>query len=91
MAFILRQLSAYNYSKDNANLSGSIDLIDEGTGTEMKVKMNAEDVARIFEIFADRIATTAQTAANAILLDVTAKMPAQIEQPPSGPNDDIPF
>lgn len=91
MAFIITQISAYNYSGDNHKLSGTIHLKEERSETKMEVKLTSEDAARIFEIFADRLSATVQLAAQTVLDEVRTVETPVIEPPAPPVDDEIPF
>lgn len=102
--FLIKQISVYNFGgAQNDKISGTVELMHNGTKMEMKMPMNAEDCARIFEIFADRVAVTMGIAAVAVLEDVrpVAQLTSQIDDvlkeegdeqiPPDEIDDEIPF
>lgn len=78
-AFIIQSISVYNYSANNKKLSGTCEVKHEHTEMKMTIKLDEQDIARIFEIFADRVAVTMGTAARAVYEDVMPQ--AQLTAP----------
>lgn len=91
MAFIIRSINVYNYSMTNQGIQGEISFLEDSTKAEMKIKMNEEDAARIFEVFADRINATMQAAASSVLEAVSLQRPEPAPQITAPVDDDIPF
>ncbi len=60
MNFKLRSINIHNYSEGNEKATGSATIIHNSTNMEMRIELNAEDCARILEVFADRVAQTMQ-------------------------------
>lgn len=89
MAFIITQLTVYNYNNSNKGLKGTVHFKDDRTESKMEVPLLEEDAIRIFEIFGDRLASTMQVAAMAMLSDISARVEPQIAAPKV--DDDIPF
>jgi hypothetical protein len=89
--FIVQSISACQYYGDNKKLSGTVTLKHEGSEMKFEVKMNEEDCARIFEIFADRIAVTMGLAAAAVLEDVrpVAQLTSQIDKAVKEEGDEL--
>lgn len=82
--FVIKQITVYNYTSDNKLLKGNIKIFHNNTGMEMDIPMKAEDVAAVFEIFADRISTTMGEASRAVFDQVKPQLSLTAD-------DDIPY
>lgn len=65
--FILNNISIYNYSANNDRVVGTVEFTNGADNTKMTVKLDADDVARVFDILTDNISRTALKAAQGIM------------------------
>jgi hypothetical protein len=68
--FVLTSISVYNYRANNENVEGTCEFKHDGTGTKMSFKLEAADIAKIFEVIAGSAARTMSVAANSMLQDM---------------------